>query len=106
MDLQGQDELTEDQMVEEISGGYVHEVMDGIRWPDIPREATEDERKRLMDEYNQKIDARSRQYYERQPLRKLHCFRFSYCDNDGTFESNMEHGEIFRRLPHVRISNH
>lgn len=33
-------------------------------------------------------------------------FRFEYSDNDGNFGSNLEHGNIFRKLPHVRISKH
>lgn len=33
-------------------------------------------------------------------------FEFDYGDDDGSFFSVMEHGEIFRRLPHLRISKH
>jgi hypothetical protein len=31
---------------------------------------------------------------------------FEYSDNDGYFFSYMEHGDIFARLPHIRISKH
>lgn len=31
---------------------------------------------------------------------------FSYGDNDGDYFSNLEHGEIFKNLPHKQISNH
>lgn len=31
---------------------------------------------------------------------------FSYSDEDGAFWSDMEHGEIFRKLPHLEISHH
>jgi len=31
---------------------------------------------------------------------------FSYSDEDGDFWSEMEHGEIFRKLPHLQISHH
>jgi hypothetical protein len=31
---------------------------------------------------------------------------FSYSDNEGEFNSNMEHGNIFRNVDHLRINNH
>jgi hypothetical protein len=33
-------------------------------------------------------------------------FIISYSDNDGTQGCTMEHGNIFRNVPHVRISQH
>jgi hypothetical protein len=35
-----------------------------------------------------------------------HVFRFCYGDEDGCFGSTMEHGGIFRNLPHIVVSNH
>lgn len=31
---------------------------------------------------------------------------FEYSDNDGPLQTMLEHGEIFKRLPHIRISHH
>ena len=31
---------------------------------------------------------------------------FSYADDDGEFYSEMEHGNVFYHLPHMRISHH
>jgi hypothetical protein len=31
---------------------------------------------------------------------------FKYCDNDSAYYSALEHGDIFRALPHTRISHH
>ena len=31
---------------------------------------------------------------------------FEYSDNDGSLFSTMEHGDIFRKLPHIRVSHH
>jgi hypothetical protein len=31
---------------------------------------------------------------------------FEYSDNDGDYGSALEHGDLFRRLPHLRISHH
>lgn len=33
-------------------------------------------------------------------------FEFEYCDNDGSFFSLMEHGDIFEAVPNLRISKH
>lgn len=33
-------------------------------------------------------------------------YRFEYSDNDGTYYAALEHGNLFRRLPHVRFSHH
>lgn len=31
---------------------------------------------------------------------------FSYSDNDGDFQSALEHGDLFKSLPHICISHH
>lgn len=31
---------------------------------------------------------------------------YEYSDNDGELQTAMEHGNLFRRLPHIRISKH
>ena len=33
-------------------------------------------------------------------------FAFTYSDNDGNFESTMEHGDIFRNFDHFVVSHH
>ncbi|MGL4521337.1 MAG: hypothetical protein ACRCWQ_02125 [Bacilli bacterium] len=45
---------------------------------------------------------------EQQPEEHKSGFTFTttYADDCGYFESNMEHGNIFRNLPHRRINNH
>jgi len=39
-------------------------------------------------------------------LKHLHCYHFIYGDEGGPFFSTMEHGNIFRHLPHLQISHH
>ena len=31
---------------------------------------------------------------------------FEYSDNDGSYSSALEHGDLFAKLKHVRISKH
>ena len=33
-------------------------------------------------------------------------FYFNYGDNEGDFYCAMEHGDLFYRLPHIKVSNH
>ena len=33
-------------------------------------------------------------------------YTFTYSDNDGEYQSALEHGELFRRLPHIAASHH
>lgn len=33
-------------------------------------------------------------------------FEFEYSDNDGEMYTAMEHGSLFNRLPHMRVSHH
>jgi hypothetical protein len=40
------------------------------------------------------------------PLKRCELYCFRYSDNEGDFESTMEHGNVFEKLPHIRISNH
>lgn len=37
-------------------------------------------------------------------VKGMKVFKFEYADDSG--ESNLEHGDIFRKLPHVQISKH
>jgi len=38
--------------------------------------------------------------------RKGFLYYFSYCDENGDFWSDMEHGGTFDELPHIRVSHH
>ena len=33
-------------------------------------------------------------------------FIIEYADENGSIEGTMEHGDIFRNVPHIRINNH
>ena len=37
---------------------------------------------------------------------EYYIYKFSYGDDDGEYFSQMEHGNIFRAVPHFRISKH
>ena len=33
-------------------------------------------------------------------------YKFRYSDNDGNLDTALEHGDLFNRLPHVKVGNH
>ena len=33
-------------------------------------------------------------------------FEFHYSDNDGSYGTDLEHGDLFSNLPHIRVSHH
>ena len=68
-----------------------------------PRE--HDRRRRLEDEYFDKQAGLLADAFLRDNQDSFIC-SFEYSDDDGAQGSTMEHGDIFRNLPHHRISNH
>jgi hypothetical protein len=62
---------------------------------DENEKSREDALKKAFDEYIKEVMPK---------LKGLTCFIVSYSDNSG--EAVMEHGGIFDRIPHVRISHH
>jgi len=59
------------------------------------------EHDKAMDEFAEKV---AKKILEKWPLG--HLYRVEYADEDGNLGSTMEHGDIFRRIPHIRISKH
>ena len=60
------------------------------------------------DEYNKRVDKAAGELWNtyKATFEGKKIFFVSYSDNDGSFESFMEHGNIFSKIPHIRISHH
>ena len=56
---------------------------------------------KAMEEYSIKA---AESFVKNNPGAKF--YEFEYSDNDGPFDTALEHGNLFERLPHVTISNH
>jgi len=39
-------------------------------------------------------------------INKKFLYEFEYSDNNGSFDATLEHGDVFRKLLHIRISGH
>lgn len=129
-DLKNQKPLNKKQILEEISNGYFdgypeyrydeERESDLIRkeaalakkdpWIDEPwktnmRRAFDKERQ----EQDRIIDECANKYYKETvspAFEGKKIFKFTYSDNSGPFESMLEHGDIFVRLPSIRLSHH
>lgn len=41
-----------------------------------------------------------------EPITDIVLYCFEYSDNDGSYSAALEHGDLFRKLKHITISNH
>jgi len=55
-----------------------------------------------------KLDEFARKAFDkfRKQNKKASLFVFEYSDNEGEYESTLEHGDLFRKLPHLTVSHH
>lgn len=130
-DLNNQKPVTVDEIVDDFStviyGEWLTEYAkrDPMpKWPSTHFPSLTDEQRKLdfekqnqipaVREYHQEIEKYSNDFdsWARRMAKAFvdenpgEYYRFNYSDNDGSFETTMEHGDIFRRLPHLRISHH
>lgn len=95
------DPLTREQVISELSGGWLDGApdWDAFRKPNGDTDwAAHDVARRehaevLYDEFLKKNEGKV-------------FLRFEYSDNDGAYYTSLEHGDLFRRLEHIRISHH
>lgn len=105
-DLQGQSPLTVDELAGNVGGEASEnypEYIDGIwelkdgrlreRMSSLHYAACEVEDKRVAEEFAKENEGKS-------------IFRFEYSDNDGALSTAMEHGDLFKRLKHIKNSHH
>lgn len=72
------------------------------------------ERREVMDKYwedEEKLTLKKAKEFMKEELttsewKDKMVVKFEYGDHDGTFGGHLEHGDIFRNLPHVRVSKH
>ena len=43
---------------------------------------------------------------DNKPIVSVILYCFVYGDNDGTYYSALEHGDLFKKLKHIKVSNH
>lgn len=104
-DLQEMKPLNEAEIVGEINGGHFPNYPD----PDwSARGETDEERRAFWKQYRDEVHAAAQKCYEDHRLKfdGYTVYVFEYSDNDSGYSSALEHGNLFRKLPHLRISHH
>ena len=106
-DLQSEKPLDPTEIAEEFCSGTMY--VEGFpKYPETWRIKDEEEREKAWGTYSNAKDTFARTLADRfvgeNPDRSF--FRLSYADDDGTTGTVMEHGDVFRNLPHHRISHH
>lgn len=99
-DLEKQKPSNLDGMQKAVCGGWIEGQpdFDDFRKGD---ETDWDAHSKACDEFSRKY---VKDFADRHPNAVV--FTFVYSDNDGDMFSAMEHGTLFERIPHSRISHH
>ena len=113
-DIQEQEPLTRDALVEEFDSGTVI-TLDGngyhSAFPDYPTglwDLPKEQQLAAYAEYGRKTreaaESVAAELQRAYPDSLFFCV--SYSDNDGSYYTTMEHGNVFRNIPNIRISHH
>lgn len=124
-DIKKQKPLTLSQIAEKLDIHYDSNVkvddMERPEYPDYPdvlygMEMKERERHPLYKKYmkeTREYDKKSKEWREKMAASFIanakgggEFYTFEYEDHNGPMETAMEHGDLFRRLPYIRVSNH
>jgi hypothetical protein len=99
-------------LIEEVASGSVAGLVEDYD-DDGPMSSefqkwTNDEKQDYWKKLEDKRDKQAVEYVDKFLIGKedLKFYIISYSDNDGQQSAAMEHGEIFKRLPHLQISHH
>lgn len=106
-----------EKLAEEIASGYfdAYDGLPGYYNDESPYKASFQDQKAYMNEMGERHDKekiindkRAHAIARRiiNNFGKAYCLSFSYSDNDGSYFSSLEHGDLFKKLPHYRISHH
>jgi hypothetical protein len=91
--------VSEKEIIEEVKSGWFP------GHPDLNFDWQDD---KATEEYYEKCDKEGEKLAKKfiAANKDSHFFMFHYSDNDGPVYSTMEHGDIFSKIPNLRISHH
>jgi len=108
-DLVYQEPATVDEVLDEAASGFFAEEQ-GFDYPWLTEENFET--KEQLYQYDVEWE-KQRNNFIKETLQDFldknknkAFYIFEYYDNEGSFGAALEHGDIFRNLPHVRINKH
>jgi hypothetical protein len=111
LDISG-DALAMSEMTEKLSRGtLVKGMFSDVKIPEYPMmlwDKTKEERTAAYAKYDDDMQRAATEIAERFMSQNEGSifFAVNYADDCGDFESTMEHGHVFRHIPHQQISHH
>ncbi|KKL72490.1 hypothetical protein LCGC14_2084360, partial [marine sediment metagenome] len=98
-DFEEQKPLTKTEAISIIGSGYMEES------PDFDNFMTDGHFD--LEAYQKEVDKIAEEVYNKFAERANNTlFKFCYSDNEGPYESMLEHGHLFEKLKHLQISHH
>jgi len=107
-DLEKAEPLTFEQLVDELSSGWLFYDQVKAEIPDVPYDADMDDRRVVWQKQTERTTelatVMANEFFQKHEGKLW--FRLEYSDNDGAMYSAMEHGDLFHNVPHAKISHH
>ena len=104
-DLSAMNPLTKEEFIEELRCGSVfgagHPKYDWKRLGKRQEEKYEEQYRKRCEKWAKGL---ATEFLKNNKGKVL--FMFTYSDNDGEYRCALEHGKLFRGLPHIEICNH
>lgn len=103
--------VTKEDLIEEVASGSVVGLVDDDDYEPTPSNFnmwTNEEKQEYWNQLEIKRGKQAAEFVEKFLIGRedLTFFIVSYSDNSGPQEAAMEHADIFKRLPSLRISHH
>ena len=105
-DLQREQPLSPENLVEEVKNGH----FDGYPTYDwrLEKDETMEQSRERWRRHDIKVSQAAKNLADKfiQDNNGKVFFKFHYSDNNGTYETALEHGGLFDKLPHLVVSHH
>lgn len=89
-------------------GGYFEDMPESPYDTHRHSDYTEEEWNKILDDYYKEVERFTNEKMRQFVDKNKDCFIyvFHYSDNDGAYQSALEHGDLFYRLTHITVSHH
>ena len=107
-------EIVLSDMKEPLDSNGVLKAIDSGWFPGYPERSWDywrlekDAREKAWEEHYKEVEKKAKELAYQFVSDNKNCqfFEFEYSDNDGSQQCALEHGDLFNRLPHLKISHH
>ena len=110
-DIKEQVPLDTEQILEEYCLGYTKDYKKMEKEIPIPwKVGTHEEEEEMWNRREKRLRELSQRtidkFVQRKDVQDCNIYVVEYSDNDGVLKTAMEHGDLFNRIPHLKVSKH